>query len=160
MKYKTTIFINVLLSLLVALLGVTQAIAADNKHSGDQILEVEMFEWKLLLNTKKLASGDIVFNAHNRGKEIHELAVIKLNDEKMDASQLPVNRHGAIDESNIKFGKIVGEIENVQVGKTISKVFSLKPGRYAVICNMLEKEPDGSMEAHYASGMHALLEVE
>ena len=45
-------------------------------------------------------------------------------------------------------------------GKSAKDTITLKPGRYAIICNVLEQEPSGEMEAHYSMGMHTVLNVE
>ena len=134
---------------------------ADNKAPVENdAVEIEMREWKLVLNRGKVKAGDVGFSINNTGKEVHEIAVIKLNNGKLKPDQLPVNKQGSIDEDAMTFGKVVGEIEDIKPGTKVKKVLSLQPGRYALVCNILEKEPDGSLEAHYSMGMHALLEVD
>lgn len=144
---------------LVSIFGLTETIAGEKNAGDKESVEIELREWSLKLNKQKLASGNVTFIAHNRGEEAHELVVVKLNNDKISSAELPVNKHGSIDEDNMTFGEIVGEIEDLAAGKEASVVFSLMPGRYAIICNMLETEPDGSMEAHYSQGMNALIEV-
>lgn len=134
--------------------------AGEKKYGGREAVEIDIREWNLTLSKEKVKAGHVGFAVRNRGNETHELAVIKLNNGMMYTGRLPVNKHGSIDEDNMNFGKIVGEIEDIKSGSKAKQLFSLEPGRYAVICNMLEKEPDGSLEAHYSMGMHALLEVE
>lgn len=134
---------------------------ADNKASVESnAVEIEMREWKLVLNRGKVKAGDVGFSIHNTGKEVHEIAVIKLNNAKLKSDQLPVNEQGSIDEDTMIFGEVVGEVEDIKPGAKIKKMFSLQPGRYVLVCNILEKELDGSLEAHYSMGMHALLEVD
>lgn len=134
--------------------------ASDEKSGESDAIELQMHEWKLMLNKDKVKAGKVGFNVQNKGKEEHELVLIKLNDKKLGADQFPVNQHGSVDEKNMPFGEIIGEIEDVKAGEKARKTFSLQPGRYALICNIVEKEPDGSIEAHYKMGMRALLEVE
>ena len=140
----------------------TPVFAGDkDKFGGREGVEVDIREWNLTLSKSKVRSGHVGFAVKNRGDETHELAIIKLNNNMITATgRLPVNQHGSIDEDKMDFGQIVGELENIESGKKVKQLFKLEPGKYAVICNMLEKEPDGSMEAHYSMGMHALLEVE
>jgi len=136
------------------------ALAGDDKFGGREGVEVDIREWNLTLSKEKVRAGNVGFSVKNKGGETHELAVIKLNNGMMATGRLPVNGHGSIDEDRMDFGKIVGEIEDIKSGDKKKELFKLEPGRYAVICNMLEKEADGSMEAHYSMGMHALLIVE
>lgn len=160
MRIKINKLLNVLFCMPVLLLGAAEVMAGDKKYGGRQAVEIDIREWNLTLSAEKIKAGNVGFAVHNRGKETHELAVIKLNNGMMYTGQLPTTKNGSIDEDNMTFGKIVGEIEDIKSGQKAKQLFSLEPGRYAVICNMLEKEPDGSLEAHYAMGMHALLEVE
>ena len=134
---------------------------AGDKYGGREAVEIDISEWNLTLSKEKVRAGHVGFAVKNKGKETHELAIIKLNNDAIvHTGKLPVNQHGAIDEDAMTFGQIVGEMEDIKSGDSPKQLFKLEPGRYAVICNMLEKEPDGSLEAHYAMGMHALLEVE
>lgn len=129
--------------------------------ASDSAVDIDLSEWKLTMNKNKVKAGSISFDVSNTGKEVHELAIIKLNNIMIsDAGLLPVNNHGAIDEDGMKFGKVVGEIEDIGAGSKASKHFKLESGRYAIICNITETEPDGSIEAHFAMGMRAILEVQ
>jgi hypothetical protein len=138
----------------------TSAFAGDDKFGGREGVEVDIREWNLTLSKERVKAGNVGFAVKNKGGETHELVLIKLNSGMMATGRLPVNKHGSIDEDRMDFGKIVGEIEDLKTGDKKKQLFNLEPGRYAVICNMLEKEPDGSMEAHYSMGMHALLIAE
>jgi len=157
MKNNLIRYFNVLFY--IPALLVTDVIAGD-KYGGREAVEVDIREWNLTLSKEKVRAGAVGFAVKNRGKETHELAIIKLNNSMVATGRLPVDKHGAIDEGTMNFGKLVGEMEDLKSGDKKKQLFNLEPGRYAVICNMLEKEPDGSMEAHYSMGMHALLEVE
>jgi len=37
--------------------------------------------------------------------------------------------------------------------------FDLAPGKYVLICNIVQTEPDGSKEAHYKVGMRTAFTV-
>jgi hypothetical protein len=37
--------------------------------------------------------------------------------------------------------------------------FDLAPGKYVLICNIVQTEPDGSIEAHYKVGMRTAFTV-
>ena len=148
----------IILKLAILILPVLLATTA---FASGESIDINVGEWSLKLNKAKIKAGTIHFDVKNSGKETHELAIIRLNNGVMtDVGKLPVNKHGAVDEDSMTFGKVIGEIEDISSGNKASKHFKLEKGRYAVICNISEKEPDGSIEAHYAMGMSALLEVE
>ena len=124
-------------------------------------LEIDLREWNVTLNKESVKAGKVSIAAKNRGGEVHELVLIKMNEGMMMATgRLPVSQHGDIEEGKMRFGRLIGEIEGLTPGKKVKQEFDLAPGRYAIVCNMLEQEPDGSLEAHYSMGMHALLTVE
>lgn len=121
-------------------------------------INVEVFEWGLNLDKSTVKSGTLNLTVKNLGDETHELVIIKLKD-GYGAEDLPVNQHGAIDEDNMNFGTIIGEVEDITEHKKISKTFNLEPGNYAVLCNLTEEEED-KIETHYSMGMRAGLKVE
>jgi uncharacterized cupredoxin-like copper-binding protein len=81
-------------------------------------------------------AGKVTFADNNAGQLPHEMVVIK-TDKKADAlgSGTKVPETGS-----------VGETGDIAPGKTKSVSFTLKPGHYALICNIA---------GHYAAGMHA-----
>jgi hypothetical protein len=56
--------------------------------------------------------------------------------------------------------EVVDEIEDIPVGETPTLTVDLEPGAYALICNIVQEEPDGTLEAHYAEGMRTGFTVE
>jgi hypothetical protein len=122
-------------------------------------LKIELREWNITMSEETIEAGEVDVYVKNYGDEEHELVFMRLNTD-MATGRLPVGRHGGIDEDNMTFAELVGEIEELSPRKRAKETFFLKPGRYAVICNMIEEEPDGEIEAHYSMGMHALLNVE
>jgi uncharacterized cupredoxin-like copper-binding protein len=152
--------LNVLFSTSV-LLATPLYVHAGDKYGGREAVEIDIREWNLTLSKEKVKAGNVGFAVKNKGKETHEIAIIKLkNDAIVHVGRLPVDKHGAIDEGTMDFGEIVGEMEDIKSGADAKQLIKLDPGRYAVICNVVEQEADGSIEAHYSMGMHALLEVE
>ena len=45
------------------------------------------------------------------------------------------------------------EIEEFDPGKTGTATFDLAAGRYVLVCNIVQDEPDGTKESHYLMGM-------
>lgn len=123
-------------------------------------LKIDLREWNVTLSADAVAAGEVKVQVTNKGKETHELAFIRLKKELV-SGRLPVEGTGGINEDTMApWGEIVGEIEDIAPKDKKKEVFTLKPGRYAVVCNVIEKEEDGSTEAHYSMGMHAVLNVE
>lgn len=145
--------------LLVGVVATAVAVIAPAWAAKKNKLEVEIREWNLTLSEEKLPAGEVEVSVKNKGKETHELVFIKLNTNDA-VGRLPVDKNGGIDEATMTWGKLVGEVEGLDSGKKDKITLNLKPGRYAVICNMIEKEPDGTIEAHYSMGMSAQLTVE
>ena len=122
-------------------------------------VDIEIREWNVTSSEEKVPAGDIEVTIRNKGKEVHEMVLMQLNTTD-PVLHLPVDKNGAIDEKTMTFAKIVDETEGMEPGKHVKKALNLKPGRYAFVCNMVETEKDGSVEAHYSKGMAAQLLVE
>lgn len=148
--------VTTLLTAVTAALVLSAPIAEAKKSSK---YEIELREWNLTTSTESIPAGEVDITVKNKGKETHELVFIKLNTD-VATGRLPVDKDGGIDENKMNFGTLVHEIEGLEPGKKVKDTVNLKPGRYAVICNMIEEEDDGSIEAHYSMGMHAVLNVE
>lgn len=153
MKNVRTIIATALIS--AAVMTAAPAWAAAKKSK----LDVEIREWNLTVSAEKIPAGEVEVSIKNKGEEAHELVFIKLNT-KDPVLRLPVDKDGALDETNMPFGKLIDEVEGMEPGKKAKLVMNLKPGRYGIFCNMVETEPDGTIEAHYSKGMAAELTVE
>lgn len=142
-----------------AALTLALALGAPIAEAKKNKLEIELREWNVTLSSETVQAGELDVTVRNKGKETHELVFVKLNTD-LATGRLPVDKDGAIDEERMTFGTLVDEIEGIEAGKKAKSTVKLKPGRYAVICNVIEEEDDGSIEAHYSMGMHAVLNVE
>jgi hypothetical protein len=56
--------------------------------------------------------------------------------------------------------EVVDEIEEIPVGESRSLTVDLEAGNYVLICNILQEEPNGTLEAHYSEGMRTGFTVE
>jgi uncharacterized cupredoxin-like copper-binding protein len=86
-------------------------------------------------------AGKVKITAPNDGKSTHELVVLRTN---ADPAKLPM-KGGEVDESTS-----VGEIADVEAGKTKSTTLDLAAGRYVMVC---------ALPGHYQSGMYGTLTV-
>ena len=83
-------------------------------------------------------------DAPNEGKVPHELVVLRTNQ---DPAKLKTKSNGEVDEAAYTGP---GEIGETAAGATGKKTVSLKPGKYAMICNL---------PGHYKSGMYGSITV-
>jgi hypothetical protein len=100
-------------------------------------------------------AGNISFKAENAGAENHEVVIVK--GDKAEA--LPKDADGGLDEDKLPEGALIGEIEGFPAGKVCSGVFNLAAGKYVLLCNITETEPNGEKESHFKEGMHVPLVV-
>jgi uncharacterized cupredoxin-like copper-binding protein len=88
-------------------------------------------------STSTAKAGKVTFVVKNAADMEHELVVIKTSRK---AAKLPVKGGEASEKG------AVGEVEDIGGGKTKKLTLTLKPGHYALICNL---------PGHYQGGMHA-----
>jgi hypothetical protein len=99
----------------------------------------------------------VTFVAKNTGPDdVHEMVVLRTD---LDPAALPVDNDGKADEEGDGISSI-GETGDVAVGATKDVAFDLAPGKYVLICNIVQTEPDGSKEAHYKGGMRTAFTVD
>ncbi len=92
-------------------------------------------------------AGEVTFKAVNSSKDLeHEMVVGILKDANVG---LPYKENsGRVDENQP--GINIGEIAELEPGESGSLTVNLKPGTYALYCNVA---------GHYASGMWTILTV-
>lgn len=118
-------------------------------------VNVMLQEWRVVADTKKVSAGDVTFTVQNRGKEVHELVLLK-TDSSYD--KLTMSKEGGIDEEAA--GTVIAEIEDLEPKMIKSMSAKLEPGNYVLLCNVVENEPDGTKEEHYKMGMRIPLIVQ
>lgn len=105
-------------------------------------LTVRMSEFAFDPKEATAKAGKVTVSAPNDGNVVHELVLLKTN---ADPANLPMDGD-EVDES-----KNVGEIPDVEPGATKKVTLTLKPGKYAMVCNL---------PGHYKAGMYGSLTVE
>ena len=103
-------------------------------------------EFRIALDTARLAAGQETLSIRNDGKITHEFVVVR-TDLAPDA--LPTGADGGVDEEATDVTH-VDEVEDIAAGSTGSLSVSLPAGTYVVFCNL---------PGHYKGGMHAAIEV-
>jgi uncharacterized cupredoxin-like copper-binding protein len=122
---------------------------ADAAGAGGTV-DVVLQEFAVLPSVPSIGHGSVTFNATNTGPEdAHEMVVFKTD---LGLHDLPASAEGKVDEEGAGL-TFIGEIEEFEPGKTGTGTFDLAPGRYVLVCNIVQDEPDGSKESHYIQGM-------
>ena len=119
-------------------------------------VSVALQEFAIVPSVASAPAGKVTFVAKNTGPDdVHEMVVLRTD---LDPAALPVDNDGKADEEGDGITSI-GETGDVAVGATKDVAFDLAPGKYVLICNIVQTEPDGSKEAHYKVGMRTTFTV-
>jgi hypothetical protein len=118
---------------------------------------VTLREFAVAADVQSIGSGSVTFDATNEGPEDeHELVVVRTD---LPLTELPTTEDGAFDEEAADV-EVIGEIAEFPVGETRSDTWELEAGSYVLLCNIVQEEDDGTLEAHFAEGMRAPFTVE
>jgi uncharacterized cupredoxin-like copper-binding protein len=148
----------VAMAIVIAACGSSSATTSPPAGGGTaNTVNVALQEFAVTPDVTSVPAGKVTFVANNSGPEdVHELVVIK-TDLAPDA--LPVDGDGKVTEDTPDL-TVIGEAEDIEVGASRQFDLDLEPGKYVLICNILQTEADGSLEAHYQVGMRTAFEVE
>lgn len=116
---------------------------------------VSLDEWVIDFGGAEATAGSVGIEATNAGKRAHELVVLS----GVDANALPLDENGALDESGLPDGALIGEIEPFAPRTDCSGVFALPPGEYVVVCNITNTPKGKKPLSHLAKGMVSRLTV-
>ena len=114
---------------------------------------VSLTEWRVTTSAETVAAGKVRFSVENAGALPHEFVVIKSD---LPPEGLPVQA-GKVIEDQVN---IVDEIEPFAAGATEEITLDLSPGKYLLICNIVELPPGQPPVSHYQNGMVAFFLVE
>ncbi|MDO8484445.1 MAG: hypothetical protein Q7S35_05820 [Candidatus Limnocylindrales bacterium] len=129
---------------------------ASPSAAGATSVNVTLQEFAIISAIASVPAGTVTFVTKNTGPEdVHELVVVKTD---LGAADLPVDKDGKATEG-VPGVTLIGEIEDIAVGETKQADLELTQGKYVLICNIVQTEPDGSLEAHYKVGMRTAFEV-
>ena len=119
---------------------------------GATTVDVTLQEFSVAATPSSAAAGSVTFNVTNDGPDdVHEFVIIRTD---LDITDLPTDEDGGVLEDGEGL-EVIDEIEDIPVGETQSVTADLEAGAYALICNIVQTEDDGTIEAHYSEGMRA-----
>lgn len=154
-RHRIVILALVAIGALVAACGGTAASPTSAPPAASTV-KVTLQEFAVVPDVASVPAGTVTFVATNAGPDdVHELVVIKWD---LAVDDLPVDADGKVTE-DVAGVTSIGEVEDVEIGATKEVALPLEAGKYVLICNILQTEPDGSLEAHYQVGMRTAFEV-
>ena len=121
--------------------------------TADTTVAVDLTEFELTPSPASAPAGVVAFEATISGAHAHELVVVAGAPDSM-----PLDADGALDESKLADGALIGEIEPFPAGETCAGAFELEAGDYTLLCNIIEDHDP--KEVHVAEGMIAPFTVE
>jgi uncharacterized cupredoxin-like copper-binding protein len=135
---------------------VASATTADSSPDSEgTVVEVLLVEFSVVPDKDKVPAGEVTFRATNEGPDDpHEMVLIRTD---LAPGDLPTADDGSVPEDEVD---LVDEIEEIAVGDTDELTVELSAGSYVLICNIVEEEPDGTIESHYQEGMRSGFTVE
>lgn len=123
--------------------------------SAAMTVNAELREFAIELDKSSAPAGKVTFMIQNTGEDVHEFVVLKTD---YAPDKLPRDADGDADEE-AKGIVNVGEIEEIDPGKSAELTLDLDRGNYVVICNIATLE-NGKVEHHYPLGMYTGFTVE
>ncbi len=132
---------------LVAVIGVAawQASTGAAQTPGNAVVRVTEVAMTMKLDTTVVPAGKVTFLVVNQDKVIHEAVLLKTD--KSPEALVMLAGESKVDEAAL--AENVGEVE-VEAGTTGAVTIDLTPGKYVLICNMVD---------HYKAGMYSAFEV-
>jgi uncharacterized cupredoxin-like copper-binding protein len=137
-KVRTAALCTVVVAFAIPALG---ACSSDDATT----VNVTAADFSLTPDDSSVAAGDVKFKVKNNGSFTHEMVVVKI----ADASDLPTEPNGEVNEDKIPAPERIGEVEDVFPGKSKSFTLKLDAGKYVLFCNKV----DGTT-VHFKKGMH------
>ena len=117
-------------------------------------LSIQLSDYAVVSSAPSVAAGAVQFDTKNVGQRPHELVIVKGGS----AASLPKDKDGSMAEEKLADNALIGEIEEFPTGEDCTGVFDLEPGKYVLLCNLVEKV-NGKTVAHFAQGMFGTLTV-
>ena len=116
--------------------------AAAAAATGRTPVSVQLGEMYIKPDVRAVPAGRTKFTVANIGTVMHEMVVVKT---RTPAGQVPTNAAGEASEKGA-----IGEVSDLGPGRVDTLTLNLKPGHYALICNL---------PGHYKAGMFTNFQV-
>lgn len=136
---RSTVAVVFATAVIASAVGIANAATQAIVVGSPSIVTVRETDFKIGLGRRVVKAGKVTFVVADHGKAPHELVVLRT---AVDASKLS---RTADSTRAVEVGRI-GESGDLKPGTNRSFAVTLKPGHYALICNIT---------GHYAAGMFA-----
>jgi hypothetical protein len=136
-----------LFALSLALLALVAACGGGGKSTAK--VSVGLKEWEIEAQPAEVKPGKVEFTLTNNGTKVHQFIVVKSD---LPPGQLPTTADNVVDLGKLN---VSGSVEAVQPGATAPVELELFPGKYVLICNLIDQAGSGPADAHYLNGMAA-----
>lgn len=113
--------------------------------AGTTRVNYDVTEYKISGATS-IKAGKVGIDLKNSGQANHELAVFKGS-----YAAMPKDEFGAVDETKLATGIVIGRTARFAAGGTCGMVVDLPPGQYTLICNVEFK--GATVTSHAGKGM-------
>lgn len=121
--------------------------ACGSEGEGGEV-DVTLTEFSVETNKESLPEGPIDFTIQNDGQREHEVVIVRTD---IAIDELPTNDDGSFDEDAAGVD-VEEEIEEIEDGDETGRSYTLDPGAYILLCNIVE-EIDDVETSHFAEGM-------
>ncbi|HUF52527.1 MAG TPA: hypothetical protein VMR52_01985 [Dehalococcoidia bacterium] len=122
------------------------AACGDEGEGGD--VDVTLTEYSIEIDPTSLEEGPITFDVTNDGEREHEILIVRTD---ISPAELPTNDDGSFDE-DASGVNVQQRIEDIDDGENTSRVYSLSPGTYILLDNIVT-DVDGTETSFFAEGM-------
>jgi hypothetical protein len=128
--------------------------ASDEAGGLPTVVQVKLGEYSIIPDSDPVRAGRVVLEVRNSGpQKRHELVIVR-GDAPPDG--LPLTKDGAAELDGIE---VVARVDAQEIGGAAPVDLTMEPGRYIMLCNLVDRAADGSLEAHYSLRMHSVLTV-
>ena len=128
------------------LLVILLAACGSTGEGGDLVVTLD--EYSVVTDVDTLPEGPIKLDIKNAGDREHELLIV---DSDIPGAELPTKDDGSFDD-DASGVDVKHDIDDLEAGDETSRSYSLDPGSYVLLCNIVE-DIEGTETSHYAEGM-------
>jgi len=121
---------------------------------------VTLEEFQILPKPTLYKAGTVKLTVKNVGSMTHEMVLLRAaSPDALPKVTTPGGERavGDVDEEAVAKVDTMGETGDVKPGATVVKIYHLTPGTYVMICNIDDKQPDGTVVSHFQKGMSATI---
>jgi hypothetical protein len=138
----------------IAMFGplVFAAVACAGGKEGTSVT-VRLSEWEAAPAAREIEPGKVRFEVSNSGTMPHELVVVKSD---LPPEELEVV-NGKVDESRVN---VIDRTPSVAASGNAESTLELSPGKYVLLCNIVDQPAGAEAVSHFENGMYASFLVE